>query len=80
MEIPHRKERERGREEKRKNGELSNRSLKTEGRQTVENLKRNLLKDRGEEQRAKEQEQRSEQQVSEVRREDREQRTYKGIS
>ena len=49
MEIPHRKERERGREEKRKNGELSNRSLKTEGRQTVENLKRNLLKERGEE-------------------------------
>ena len=41
--------RERGREEKRKNGELSNRSLKTEGRQTVENLKRNLLKKRGEE-------------------------------
>ncbi|WP_293726035.1 hypothetical protein, partial [Thiolapillus sp.] len=41
--------RERGREEKRKNGELSNRSLKTEGRQTVENLKRNLLKERGEE-------------------------------
>ena len=41
--------RERGREEKRKNGELSSRSLKTEGRQTVENLKRNLLKERGEE-------------------------------
>ena len=41
--------REREREEKRKNGELSNRSLKTEGRQTVENLKRNLLKERGEE-------------------------------
>ena len=41
--------RERGREEKRKNKELSNRSLKTEGRQTVENLKRNLLKERGEE-------------------------------
>ena len=41
--------RERGREEKRKNKELSNRSLKTEERQTVENLKRNLLKERGEE-------------------------------
>ena len=41
--------RERGREKKRKNKELSNRSLKTEGRQTVENLKRNLLKERGEE-------------------------------
>ena len=45
----HRGKRERGREEQRQNGQLSNRSLKTEGRQTVENLKRNLLKERGEE-------------------------------
>ena len=49
------------------------------GRQKVENLHRDLFKER-EGKRGKEQEQRSEQQVSEDRWGDRERRTYIGIS
>ena len=49
------------------------------GRQKVENLHRDLFKER-EGKRGKEQEQRSEQQVSEDRWGDRVQRTYTGIS
>ena len=49
------------------------------GRQKVENLHRDLFKER-EGKRGKEQEQRSEQQVSEDRWGDRERRTYLGIS
>ena len=48
------------------------------GRQRLENLHRDLLKER-EGKREEEQEQRSEQQVSEDRRGDREWRTYVGI-
>ena len=40
------KETERGREEKSKSTDLSNRSLKIDGRQRTEHLHRDLLKDR----------------------------------
>ena len=53
------RKRERGREEESKNRDLSNRSLKKQGRQAAENLHRDLLKER-QGKRGKEQEQRSE--------------------
>ena len=57
------RKRQRGREENSKSRDLGNRSLKTDGGQTVENLHRHLSKER-KGKRGKEREQRSELQVS----------------